>query len=987
MNNQFPFTKYEAALLLDYFLQYKEAKKTRSEAVKECSSVLRKMAINNGLPIDSIYRNEAGIGFQMASMESAFVGTTIVKPATQLFKETVRLYKDHPDKFEDILSEAKNMIGKDEDIEKRFYDWFSKKEPFHRDIYHAVEAINQYAKKKKLIEKTVFCELSSSILNKVQTTMLSDRLYVALHRMQMSQIKDALKYLIEFSVFQETSLSKLQSEKETVSRVIAVTNEEPIAETDTSFVSQEKTESWKESFVKWLTEDQHLSESTCASLISAIRKSYQFGVSQGLSLEGFFSDDVSSSQKRVSELLLYPGFIEFDNGQNHRYSFAVKKYLQYLKNSSLDEDKKAGSEITKSIDSNAASDKPNSSIAESEEKKTDATQPKESRYLREDKEAFYCWLRDNQHMADRTCHSYVSNVRSAERIAKEHNLSSIRLFTDDCNEAKATADALFSDAGFVEYNKEQHNRFSAAIGKLFLFYGISHDFREQENDLSDPVNSETNDEGSISKCPSSDVSTNNVEIEVDTRWGTILQDYFPDGYILNDFLCQFQAAGHWQERYGEPCPAQGEDLDNAIKSFGIIRDGRVFAENDSCDKLVLKIVEEISQILTQYSVVYQSCIYNRYREQLAGKGIFTEDVMVQQLVCNSKGCFSSANQVFARQGKTPSVTQDCRKVLSDYGGAMTSSDIAEKLWFIPPQIISRSLSFDNGILSVGLGFWMLAENFPISSENARDVEKMIKECFLAKENIKKSELVPLIQNHLPIIADNLSGLNATAVFNICHYLLNNQFNFSNSIISPKGMEKKNYRDLFIGFAKSHKQFSLEELADYASSLGVPIYWESTFDGGAVRVSEDEFVHYDMVSFQVSSIDSVLERFCPGDYTSIQSIPPAMMIHLPSCGYNWNSYLLLCYVYRFSDTFRLIYNSIGKTGCFGAIVRCSCKDIDSYEKLVERVLTDDDSWNSDDDALSLLVKRGFQARLRMGNLDRIVETARINKRNFGGESFA
>ena len=281
--------------------------------------------------------------------------------------------------------------------------------------------------------------------------------------MQMSQIKDALKYLIEFSVFQETSLSKLQAEKETVSRVIAVTNEEPIAETDTSFVSQEKTESWKESFVKWLTEDQHLSESTCASLISAIRKSYQFGVSQGLSLEGFFSDDVSSSQKRVSELLLYPGFIEFDNGQNHRYSFAVKKYLQYLKNSSLDEDKKAGSEITKSIDSNAASDKPNSSIAESEEKKTDATQPKESRYLREDKEAFYCWLRDNQHMADRTCHSYVSNVRSAERIAKEHNLSSIRLFTDDCNEAKATADALFSDAGFVEYNKEQHNRFSAAI--------------------------------------------------------------------------------------------------------------------------------------------------------------------------------------------------------------------------------------------------------------------------------------------------------------------------------------------------------------------------------------------------------------------------------------------------------------------------------------------------------------------------------------------
>ena len=85
-------------------------KKTRPEAIKECSSALRKMAINNGLSIDNSYRNEAGIGFQMASMESAFVGTTIVKPATQLFKETVRLYKEQPRQYETLLSEAKSMI-------------------------------------------------------------------------------------------------------------------------------------------------------------------------------------------------------------------------------------------------------------------------------------------------------------------------------------------------------------------------------------------------------------------------------------------------------------------------------------------------------------------------------------------------------------------------------------------------------------------------------------------------------------------------------------------------------------------------------------------------------------------------------------------------------------------------------------------------------------------------------------------------------------
>ena len=58
----------------------------------------------------------------------------------------------------------------------------------------------------------------------------------------------------------------------------------------------------------------------------------------------------------------------------------------------------------------------------------------------------------------------------------------------------------------------------------------------------------------------------------DERWLPILQDSFPDGYILDDFLGQFQAAAFWQERYGEGCPIQGEAIDAAMKAVGAVRD-------------------------------------------------------------------------------------------------------------------------------------------------------------------------------------------------------------------------------------------------------------------------------------------------------------------------------------------------------------------------------------------------------------------------------
>ena len=463
----------------------------------------------------------------------------------------------------------------------------------------------------------------------------------------------------------------------------------------------------------------------------------------------------------------------------------------------------------------------------------------------------------------------------------------------------------------------------------------------------------------------------------DNSWLPILKESFIDGYILDDFLSQFQAAAYWQERYGKACPIEGSSIDEEMKAVGSVRDGRVFAKNDKDNKLIFEICERVNYLLSQYTCVYRSCIYEHYSENLAACSIYTEPAMTQLLLAAANGKFYSIYQVFARRGQESSVTHDCRKVLRDHGGAMNVSDIENELWFIPREIVHHSLYSDNETINIGTGVWMLAEQFPLTIEDANMIGDMLDECFVNKNFVQQSELMLLIGEHLPSIADNLSGLHFQAVFNILSYYLKNRFDFSKAIITPKGA-KTEFRDLFQSYAQEHDHFTVDELSAFAAELKVPIYWESTFSGGSVRISGMEFVNRRLISFDIDATDKVLESICQGDYVLLHDISPAMMLHLPPCGYSWNGYLLLSYVFGFSKVFRLLYNSLGKTDYYGAMVRRDCLNIDCYDQLVERILTDDDTWTNADEALDLLVNKGLQAQRRLKGIDKLIVRARQNK---------
>lgn len=107
MANRVRWDQYEAAILLDAYVKYIDGLLTRSQAIEKVSTLLRKRALLAGEMIDSSYRNEAGISFQLGVMQFAMTdGQKGIAQKSKLFQDTVKLYRTKPGEFALLLQTA-----------------------------------------------------------------------------------------------------------------------------------------------------------------------------------------------------------------------------------------------------------------------------------------------------------------------------------------------------------------------------------------------------------------------------------------------------------------------------------------------------------------------------------------------------------------------------------------------------------------------------------------------------------------------------------------------------------------------------------------------------------------------------------------------------------------------------------------------------------------------------------------------------------------
>ncbi len=103
--------KYETVLLIDLYFQIERGEVSRQDGVSKLSNILRQMAVEQGLEIDEIYRNENGISLRLYELQYLFTdGEFGVERTSKLFKEYVNLYLYDKASFNSVLEEAKRRL-------------------------------------------------------------------------------------------------------------------------------------------------------------------------------------------------------------------------------------------------------------------------------------------------------------------------------------------------------------------------------------------------------------------------------------------------------------------------------------------------------------------------------------------------------------------------------------------------------------------------------------------------------------------------------------------------------------------------------------------------------------------------------------------------------------------------------------------------------------------------------------------------------------
>ncbi len=372
------------------------------------------------------------------------------------------------------------------------------------ELYMAFNEIEQQAKKSKLIKRSLYENLTISAIKKIRADIERSRIFKFTHKRQWSRIISALDYLQKFAA---------QNQVEDRAKKIG----SPVVEHGDTAERYMKPEEVKLTLPEQKeTEEISLEHADEARLSEEVKTAAMDGIvnfdalesmafTKPISLSYFGDIRAESSWKGLYVdvcVMLYEDYPDvFTRLREESLSSAGKTWLvdaahmdrlaapKKLVEDYYVETNRSASDLVKNLKwllDECSVDYENVVISYSSQAEP-AFAPKpvveslqrlpRASYSAENviKNAYYRWLINSKHKAESTSRVYASAIGNAEQIAKESGLANNRLYTENPDEAKATADALFSDPFFNQKNTSRHNQLRAAIALLLEYYASSAD--------------------------------------------------------------------------------------------------------------------------------------------------------------------------------------------------------------------------------------------------------------------------------------------------------------------------------------------------------------------------------------------------------------------------------------------------------------------------------------------------------------------------------
>lgn len=961
MARQAPFTEYEAVLLLDAYLQAVSGVASRRDAVKDCSEALRRMAISKGIEIEDSYRNTGGISFQMASMESAYHGKTITKPATKLFTETVSMYRNDRKKYEELLKEAMLMADGKHDGEAVFVSWLSKKvSPAQlSELYMVFQEIEQQAKKAGIVSRSLYEDINVAVFKKIRSNIEQSRVFKFTHKRQMGRINSALNYLIQYAQ-DGASSAEVQIKKEapdkpsdrskgSVVKAVELTKDDIGVRTidltaipNMAFTKPEslsyfgrkmQENSWRTLYVdlcKLLIDDY-------PEILNQLRKD-----SMSEKTKVWLVDDAHTGLLAAPKKVIRNYYIE-----TNRSALDIMRNIRWLLDQCSVEYKNVVIMYIKRGD-NDVEDKPAASATE-------------RKYKRDDKEGFYQWMLNDQLMAEASCRGYVSAICGAEKYAAEHSLESVRLLGATAEEARKTADALFSNKEFIEKNEVQHNRFRAAITKLLMYLG---------------ENWTVLDKSSSAKRINSTPKTDAVQVDVKPLEAVLTRN-FSKGYRLGSSIEMKKFRRYFEDINGYAPNQESEDIERIIRQCGIEHEGRIYSPQAMLsEELQDKLFDFIDTKLEEgKTVIYFEALFREFSEEFLDNNIYDAEMLKAYIAYMSGDKYFIARSYLSneRQSSVDPI-EDVRTCLKEHGLPMEVNNLCKMLAHIPSDRIRTLLGTHGEFVRNSKGEYFHTDSFSVTDEELENIAALINEEIQRHAFVSGNELYDAIKGKYPYIYERNAMFSVIGWRDALKFKLGDKFSFMGNIISSKDKELS-MSDVFAAYGTERKSFTLSELLAFAENMGSTIYFDSLYQNAA-RVSLENFVSRNDVRFQVNETDKVLGRFCMGGYLALPEIRDFGIF--PEASHPWTPYLLEHYVAFHSKRYYLVHGGYNRNTVVGAMVKKE-NVYDSFDDLIIDILAESGVALQKKEVLNYLSDNGYIARRTCTGIEALMIKARA-KRN-------
>ncbi len=1024
MGGKQPFSVNEAVLLLDAYLRTLNGEMTRVEAVKSCSKNLRKMAVNSGIKIDEVYRNVAGITFQMASMESAYKKMTIMKPATKLFNYVVDLYFNNRSEYDLLLMEAKKLAGIVSE----------------KGSTASNELMNENIKD--------FEEVNKCFINMLDRITASDN-------RGYKDYSATVPGLFRLQVLINNSMKTIARIK--LQKNVYVLVREEIAKAcgfDYAMINYN------------LPAGTHFQYDEIESVINRIYEQYE--KNDTLSKKNVLNEQIDSSEmmeslnrtidylsKRYDVRISYNHFIEPTNRSNDllykaRYKNKDVMWIYYIQSKrshyisveiepeyivSIVDNIKG---FTKSIQRSSHPrlklfyddyNKIKESlvmICDSIDEYFDNYNDNSFRNNKELKndsfeESFYLWMKNEKGMADATCRGYVSAIHTAEYFAREHGYSESTICNESYEMVSQITSKLLSDDEFLLFNKTQHNRFTGAFKKLLEYYeaegfnNIDSDYKELYPVLYEKLFAASkvyDDPNGFSLERICEIIGTEEKDEVEdllshVSWAKKLQDdafsfslvkkiesvetvIEPTDYDKERFIdillrryrygMMFDSIDFdtfrdlYNDVYEEQLSFDDEELEVRLRFCGVFYNGRLFpVEGIMTDEIKTKLFDYIEKSFNSgKSVLYYKAIYEDMSDIFANCYSLTDDGMLKaylEFVSEEDKYYFFKDYMTKERNVEIDHSSEVADYLLSIGRPVKVEDISKELSHIPQKQVSHIVTSNSLFQRNSTGEYFHVDIFEASEGELDKISDYIKYYIDLNEYAIWTDVWNDINEKMPVFIENNIYLSWLGIRNVVSKKLNNRYSFNGAVISLP-QDKFEMSDIYRLYASHHPSFSAENIYNLSKELDTVIYFGAIYDV-SVRVSHDLFVSKNNMDFNVDAIDKAIESFMTKDYIPIREIDSFLLF--PNVGYEWNEYLLESYIYSFSKSFTLLNNGFSLNNVAGAIVKKEGK-ISEFVDVCGEVLADAHISLNKNEAINYLASINMITRRSYRDLEIAIQKA-------------